>query len=171
MPSPKLFAQIISPWNYPFQLTLNPIIAAVAAGNCVVCKPSEVAPHCARVMGELIPRYLDPECVRVVQGGVDETTHLLRLQWDHIFYTGNGAVARIVMRAAAEHLTPVTLELGGKSPVIVHRSANLASTARRILFVRGSSPGEDDGVLLMGMRRRVMEKRSLGLLRVGFRRW
>ena len=106
----------IAPWNYPIQLALAPLIGAIAAGNSVVLKPSEVAPACSALLARLLPRYLDPECVAVIEGGVPETTRLLEQRFDHIFYTGNGTVGRIVMEAAARHLTPVTLELGGKSP-------------------------------------------------------
>jgi aldehyde dehydrogenase (NAD+) len=124
----------IVPFNYPVQLALMPLIAAVAAGNCVVIKPSEVAAHSAVLLGRMLPRYVDTDCIKVVQGGVPETTALLDQRWDHIFYTGNGAVAAIVMRAAAKYLTPVTLELGGKSPVVVDRTADLALAAKRIII-------------------------------------
>ncbi len=96
-------------------------------------KPSEVAEHTSRLLAELIPKYLDTDAVKVVEGGVDETTALLRERWDHIMYTGNGTVGRVVARAAAEHLTPVTLELGGKSPVLVDRDCHVPTTANRII--------------------------------------
>lgn len=123
---------IIAPWNYPFQLTVSPLVGALAAGNCVVLKPSEVAPATSALMARLLPQYLDPAAVRIVEGGVPETTKLLEQRWDHIFYTGNGTVGRVVMAAAAKHLTPVVLELGGKSPVYVDPSANLEVAAKRI---------------------------------------
>eukprot|EP00002_Diphylleia_rotans_P000821 TRINITY_DN10435_c0_g2_i2.p1 TRINITY_DN10435_c0_g2~~TRINITY_DN10435_c0_g2_i2.p1 ORF type:complete len:230 (-),score=50.76 TRINITY_DN10435_c0_g2_i2:210-899(-) len=108
---------IISPWNYPVQLLLGPLIGAVAAGNTVVLKPSELAPYTANLLTELIPKYLDGNCVKVVNGSVDETQALLKERFDYIFYTGGPRVARNIMAAAAQHLTPVTLELGGKRSV------------------------------------------------------
>ncbi len=135
-------ALIISPWNYPVQLLMLPVIGAVAAGNCVVMKPSEVTPHVSALVAELVPRYLDSKCFRVIEGGVAETTALLEQRFDHIFYTGNGAVGRIVMEAAARHLTPVTLELGGKSPCIVDKSANLEVAAKRIAWGKWMNAGQ-----------------------------
>lgn len=123
---------VIAPWNYPAQLLLTPMIGALAAGNAVVAKPSELAPATSAVLARLLPAYLDTDAVAVVEGGIPETTALLAERFDHIFYTGNGAVGRIVMRAAAEHLTPVTLELGGKSPVFVDRDADPAVVADRL---------------------------------------
>jgi aldehyde dehydrogenase (NAD+) len=133
---------IIGPWNYPLQLTLAPLIGALAAGNCVVVKPSELAPHCAAALAELLPRYLDPQCVRVVTGGVPEASALLEQRFDHIFFTGGAAVGRIVMAAAARHLTPVTLELGGKSPCIVDDSVDLKLVARRIAWGKFLNAGQ-----------------------------
>jgi len=127
-------ALIIAPWNYPFQLAMSPLVGALAAGNCAILKPSEVAPATSRLIAELVPQYLDASAVKVVEGGVPETTKLLEQHFDHIFYTGNGQVGRIVMRAAAEHLTPVTLELGGKSPCVVDHTADLDVTARRVVW-------------------------------------
>ncbi|MER5863186.1 aldehyde dehydrogenase family protein [Kitasatospora sp. NPDC002040] len=126
---------VIAPWNYPLQLALAPLVGALAAGNTVLVKPSELAPATSAAIARLLPRYLDPAAVAVVEGGVPETTALLEQRFDHIFYTGNGAVGRIVLAAAAKNLTPVTLELGGKSPVVVDTDTDLAVTARRI--VRG----------------------------------
>ncbi|MEU7048512.1 aldehyde dehydrogenase family protein [Streptomyces eurythermus] len=123
---------VIAPWNYPAQLLLAPMVGALASGNAVVAKPSELAPATSAALAELIPAYLDPDAVAVVEGGVPETTALLAERFDHIFYTGNGTVGRIVMRAAAEHLTPVTLELGGKSPVFVDRGTDLEVVADRL---------------------------------------
>ncbi|CAL9357684.1 aldehyde dehydrogenase family protein [Streptomyces sp. enrichment culture] len=123
---------VIAPWNYPAQLLLAPVVGALAAGNAVVAKPSELAPATSAVLARLIPAYLDTEAVAVVEGGVPETTALLAERFDHIFYTGNGTVGRIVMRAAAEHLTPVTLELGGKSPAFVDRGTDLDVVADRL---------------------------------------
>lgn len=123
---------VIAPWNYPVQLLLTPIVGALAAGNAVLAKPSELAPATSAVLARLLRAHLDPEAVAVVEGGVPETTALLAERFDHIFYTGNGAVGRIVMRAAAEHLTPVTLELGGKSPAFVDRDTDLTVVADRL---------------------------------------
>ncbi|ORZ31478.1 Aldehyde/histidinol dehydrogenase [Catenaria anguillulae PL171] len=125
---------VIGAWNYPLYLTLSPMVAAIAAGNAVVLKPSEVSPHTAQVLADLIPKYLDPRFFQVVNGGVPETSEVLKAKFDHILYTGNGSVARIIMSAAAKHLTPVTLELGGKSPAVIHPSADLRNAARRIVF-------------------------------------
>lgn len=132
---------VIAPWNYPFQLLVAPVIAAVAAGNGVVAKPSELAPATAAAMAAMLAELDDPAIVTVL-GGVTETTELLAQRFDHVFYTGNGRVARVVMRAAAEHLTPVTLELGGKSPAIVSRHAKLEVAARRIAFGKFTNAGQ-----------------------------
>jgi aldehyde dehydrogenase (NAD+) len=123
---------VIAPWNYPVQLLLTPLLGALAAGNAVVAKPSELAPATSAVLARLLPQYLDTRAVAVVEGGVPQTTALLAERFDHIFYTGNGTVGRVVMRAAAEHLTPVTLELGGKSPAFVDRDSDLAVVAGRL---------------------------------------
>ncbi|MGI5451980.1 aldehyde dehydrogenase family protein [Streptomyces sp. CA-249302] len=126
---------VIAPWNYPAQLLLAPLVGALAAGNAVVVKPSELAPATSAAIARLLPAHLDTDAVAVVEGGIPETTALLAEHFDHIFYTGNGTVGRIVMRAAAEHLTPVALELGGKSPAFVDRDADLDVVADRL--VRG----------------------------------
>jgi aldehyde dehydrogenase (NAD+) len=133
---------VIAPWNYPVQLLLSPLVGAIAAGNAVVLKPSEVTPHVSDVIGRLVPKYLDPDAVAVVQGGVNETTALLRERFDHILYTGNGSVARHVMEAASRHLTPVTLELGGKSPCIVDEDVDLEVAARRIAWGKFLNAGQ-----------------------------
>lgn len=133
---------IIGPWNYPFHLLLMPLIGALAAGNSVVLKPSELAPAVSRTVARLIPEYLDPEAVHVIEGGVEETTRLLEHRFDHIFYTGNGTVGSIVMTAAAKHLTPVTLELGGKSPVWVDPSADLTPAAESLVWGKFSNSGQ-----------------------------
>lgn len=133
---------IIGPWNYPFQLVMSPLIGALAAGNCAVVKPSEIASETSALLGRCLHQYLDPGYVRVVEGGVPETTALLEQRFDHIFYTGNGKVGRIIMTAAAKHLTPVTLELGGKSPCIVDASANLDVAARRIVWGKFFNAGQ-----------------------------
>ncbi|MER5377564.1 aldehyde dehydrogenase family protein [Streptomyces sp. NPDC002553] len=123
---------VIAPWNYPAQLLLSPMVGALAAGNAVVAKPSELAPATSAALARLLPAYLDTDAVAVVEGGVPETTALLAERFDHVFYTGNGTVGRVVMRAAAEHLTPVTLELGGKSPVFIDRDTDLTVVADRL---------------------------------------
>ncbi len=124
---------IIGPWNYPLQLVLAPLVGALAAGNTAVLKPSELAASTSRVLARLIPQYLDPEAVAVVEGGVEASTDLLAQPFDHVFYTGGERVGKIVMKAAAEHLTPVTLELGGKSPAVVV-GGDLRTAARRIAY-------------------------------------
>src|SRR4051794_14712515 len=133
---------IIGTWNYPLMLTLSPLIAAISGGNAAVIKPSEVAAATADVIARLLPEYLDREAFSVVLGAVPETTALLEQQWDHIFFTGGTAVAKIVMTAAAKHLTPVVLELGGKSPTIVHSTADLRVAARRITQGRWNNAGQ-----------------------------
>jgi aldehyde dehydrogenase (NAD+) len=134
-------ACVIAPWNYPVQLLLTPMVAAISAGNAVVAKPSELAPHTAAELASLIEAIGD-RAIAVVQGGVAESTELLAQHFDHILYTGNSRVARIVMRAAAERLTPVTLELGGKSPAIVSRHANVDVAARRIAWGKFLNAGQ-----------------------------
>jgi aldehyde dehydrogenase (NAD+) len=125
IPEPLGVALIISPWNFPFLLAIDPIIGALAAGCAVVLKPSEITPTVSSLLAELIPQYLDTDAIRVVEGGVPVVTALLEQKWDKIFYTGSPRVGRIVMAAAAKHLTPVTLELGGKCPVYIDDSVDL----------------------------------------------
>jgi aldehyde dehydrogenase (NAD+) len=132
---------VIAPWNYPLQLLIAPVVAAIAAGNAVVAKPSEVSASVDQAIGEMFRAIGDP-ALQVVHGGVAETTELLTHRFDHILYTGNGRVGRIVMLAAAEHLTPVTLELGGKSPVIVTKRANVKVAARRIVWGKFLNAGQ-----------------------------
>jgi aldehyde dehydrogenase (NAD+) len=124
------------------QLVLTPLVGALAAGNCVVLKPSEVTPHSSAALAKLVPRYLDPDAVAVVEGGVAETTALLGERFDHIFYTGNGRVGRVVMAAAAKHLTPVTLELGGKSPCLVDSDVDLDVAVHRIAWGKFLNAGQ-----------------------------
>ena len=135
-------ALIIGPWNHPLQLVLVPLVGALAAGNCAVIKPSELAPATSSFLAAALPRYLDADCVQVVEGGISESTALLAERFDYIFYTGNPRVGRIILEAAAKHLTPATLELGGKSPCIVDRSANLKSSARRIMWGKLMNAGQ-----------------------------
>ncbi len=125
---------IMSPWNYPFLLTMEPLVGALAAGNCCVLKPSAYAPRTSDIIREIVSECFPPEYVAVVEGGRAENQALLDQKFDHIFFTGGVNVGREVMRRAAEHLTPVTLELGGKSPCIVDSTANLKLAARRIAF-------------------------------------
>jgi len=124
----------ISPWNYPFQLAVGPLVGAVAAGNTVLLKPSENAPHTSQVVAKIIKAVFDPGFVTVVQGGPDVASELLQQRWDYIFFTGGVEIGKIVAKAAAEHLTPTTLELGGKNPCIVDETANIAVSARRIVW-------------------------------------
>lgn len=156
-PEPLGVVLIMGAWNYPFQLIFGPLLPVIAAGNCAVIKPSEIAPKSSALMAELIPLYLDRQAVRVVEGAVDETTELLKQRFDHIIYTGGAAVGRIVMRAAAEHLTPVTLELGGKSPCVIDRDADLAVAARRLIWGKCINAGQSciapDYVLVSPERR------------------
>jgi len=133
---------VIAPWNYPVQLTVAPLVGAIAAGNTAVVKPSELAPATSAMLARFLPDYVDRDAVAVVEGAVGETTALLDQRWDHIFYTGNGRVGQVVMTAAARHLTPVTLELGGKSPVVVDRSANLGVAAKRIAWGKYLNAGQ-----------------------------
>lgn len=133
-PSPYGVTLIMSPWNYPFMLTLSPLVDALAAGNTAVVKPSAYSPHTSDVILQMLSQCFDPEYVAVVTGGRAENTCLLREHFDYIFFTGSQSVGKEVMRNAAEHLTPVTLELGGKSPCIVDKSADIKLAARRIVF-------------------------------------
>jgi aldehyde dehydrogenase (NAD+) len=133
---------VIGPWNYPFFLTLGPLVAALSAGNCAVIKPSEHAPASSGLLARLIPDYLDPGAVVVAEGDAGVTQELLAQGFDHAFFTGGTEIGRRVMEAAAPHLTPVTLELGGKSPVIVTRHADLEVAARRIAWVKLLNSGQ-----------------------------
>ena len=135
-------ALIIGPWNYPLQLVLSPLAGAIAAGNCAVIKPSEVTRASSAALAEWIPKYLDSSAIEVVEGGVSETQALLDERFDHVFYTGGGAVGRIVMEAAAKHLTPVTLELGGKSPCYVDSDVDLDVAAKRIVWGKFFNAGQ-----------------------------
>ncbi|KAK2831331.1 hypothetical protein Q7C36_016417 [Tachysurus vachellii] len=132
-PEPLGVVLIIGAWNYPIAVTLQPLVGAIAAGNAAVVKPSEVSVHTAKVM-ELLHMYLDPEMYHVVTGGVPETQELLKQRFDHIFYTGSSTVGKLVMEAAARHLTPVTLELGGKSPCYIDKGCDLRIACRRITW-------------------------------------
>lgn len=139
---PRGVVLIMSPWNYPFQLLLSPLVAALAAGNVAVLKPSEFAPATSRVLVKIVQEAFEPQYVSIFPGGVDTGSALLRERFDHIFYTGNTAVGRIVMEAASRNLTPVTLELGGKSPCIVDETASLEIAARRIVWGKLINAGQ-----------------------------
>ncbi|HQL00051.1 MAG TPA: aldehyde dehydrogenase [Smithellaceae bacterium] len=135
-------ALIIAPWNYPFQLTIMPLIGALAAGNTAILKPSEIAPHTAAILEKMINGAFSAEYLHVVTGGVEETQALLDLPPDYIFFTGSVPVGKVVMSAAAKHLTPLTLELGGKSPAIVHSSADLKTAVERICWGKFLNAGQ-----------------------------
>ncbi|XP_070283767.1 aldehyde dehydrogenase family 3 member B1 isoform X2 [Myotis yumanensis] len=133
---------IIAPWNYPLNLTLVPLVGALAAGNCVVLKPSEISKNTERVLVEVMPRYLDRSCFAVVLGGPEETGQLLEHKFDYIFFTGSPRVGKIVMAAAAKHLTPVTLELGGKNPCYVDDNCDAQTVANRVALFRYFNAGQ-----------------------------
>ncbi len=141
-PEPFGCALVIAPWNYPFQLLVSPLVGALAAGNCAVVKPSEAAPHTARLIADMIGSAFDPACLAAVEGGAEETQALLEQRFDYIFFTGGTRVGKAVMAAAARHLTPVTLELGGKNPCIVDASADLDKAARRIAWGKLVNAGQ-----------------------------
>lgn len=133
---------IISPWNYPLQLTLAPLISAIAAGNVAVLKPSEYSPHTTAFLQNTLLKYLDPSAFAIVEGGPSQTQALLKERFDTIFFTGSAATARHIARAAAEHLTPTTLELGGKSPTVVWEPQDMEVTARRIVWAKYTNAGQ-----------------------------
>ncbi|KAF6732792.1 Aldehyde dehydrogenase family 3 member B1 [Oryzias melastigma] len=133
---------IIGPWNYPLQLLILPLVSAIAAGNCVVIKPSEVSSATESLVAELIPKYLSQDCYTVARGGAEETKALLENRFDHIFYTGSQAVARSIVQAASIHLTPVTLELGGKCPCLIYGKINIAAAARRLVWAKYFNVGQ-----------------------------
>ncbi len=142
MPEPLGVVLIIGAWNYPVQLTLGPLVAAIAAGNCAIVKPSELSGATSKLLAELFPKYLDVDAFKVIEGAAEETTELLKLPFDHIFYTGGETVAKIVMRAAAENLIPVTLELGGKSPCVVAPDCNWNVAPARIAWSKFMNAGQ-----------------------------
>lgn len=139
---PKGVSLIISPWNYPLQLALAPLVTAVAAGNCVIIKPTEFAPHSIEVLKKIVSRCFPEEEVAVFDGGVPVAQALLELPFNHVYFTGSPAVGKIVMAAAAKHLASVTLELGGKSPVVVDETANLDAAADKIAWVKAMNAGQ-----------------------------
>ncbi|XP_069047412.1 aldehyde dehydrogenase family 3 member B1 [Lepisosteus oculatus] len=133
---------IIGAWNYPLQLILLPLVSAIAAGNCAVLKPSEVSQATEKILADLIPKYLDQDCYAVVCGGAEETKTLLENRFNHIFYTGSQAVARLILQAASVHLTPVTLELGGKSPCLIFGQVDVPAAARRLAWAKFFNAGQ-----------------------------
>lgn len=139
---PKGLCLILSPWNFPLNLTFAPLVSAVAAGNCAILKPSESTPHCAALMKSIVAECFPPEEVCLVEGDADTAKALLALPFHHIFFTGSPAIGKHVMRAAAEHLASVTLELGGKSPVVVDESADLDTAAAKIAWLKGMNAGQ-----------------------------
>lgn len=142
VPEPYGVTLIIAPWNYPFQLAIAPLVGALAAGNTVVLKPSELTPNVSKVLTRMLGELFPEELVSVVEGGVEESTALLKEPFDYIFFTGSVGVGKVVMEAAAKKLTPLTLELGGKSPCIVHKDAKLDVTARRIVWGKFLNAGQ-----------------------------
>jgi aldehyde dehydrogenase (NAD+) len=141
-PEPLGVVLIVGPWNYPFQLMISPLVGAIAAGNCAVLKPSEIAANTSRAVTDLIQKTFDPAYIAVVEGGVETSQQLLAEKFDRIFFTGGTKVGKIVMEAAAKNLTPVTLELGGKSPCIVEADINLEHAARRIVWGKFLNAGQ-----------------------------
>ncbi|MEH2418325.1 aldehyde dehydrogenase [Nostoc sp.] len=141
-PEPLGVVLIIGPWNYPFNLIISPLIGAIAAGNCAIIKPSEIASHTSGIIAKIVAKHFDPAYIAVVEGGVEASQKLLAEKFDHIFFTGGTAVGKIIMAAAAKYLTPVTLELGGKSPCIVDSDINLEHTVRRITWGKFINAGQ-----------------------------
>ena len=139
---PRGITLIIGPWNYPFMLVLAPLVGAIAAGNTAILKPSEITPNCSKVLTKVIKETFDPEYITTVEGGPDVAEKILTQKYDYIFYTGGTRVGHIVMEAAAKHLTPITLELGGKSPCIIDKDTNLKLTAKRIAFGKFFNAGQ-----------------------------
>ncbi len=142
MPEPLGVCLIIGAWNYPFGLSLSPVVAAIAAGNTAIVKPSELSQHTSKLMASIINENFDPSYLTVVEGGVAETTELLEQRFDKIFFTGSTRVGKIVYQAAAKHLTPVTLELGGKTPAIITKDCNLKMTVKRLVWAKFLNAGQ-----------------------------
>ncbi|PZR41488.1 MAG: aldehyde dehydrogenase family protein [Azospira oryzae] len=139
---PKGVCLLIAPWNYPFNLCIGPLISCLAAGNTAIIKPSEMTPHTSALIKKMIASLFSEEEVSVIEGGAEVTTELLSLPFDHLFFTGSPAIGKVVMKAAAEHLTSVTLELGGKSPTVIDETAHLNDAARRIAFGKFINNGQ-----------------------------
>lgn len=141
-PEPLGNILIIGPWNYPFSLIISPLIGAISAGNCSIIKPSEIAPNTSKIVHKLITDNFPPNYIAVIEGGIEISQALLQEKFDHIFFTGGTKIGKIVMEAAAKNLTPVTLELGGKSPCIVDKETNLKETAKRITWGKFINSGQ-----------------------------
>jgi len=171
-PTPKGIILNVAPWNFPLAMCFQPLVAALAAGNGAMIKPSEMAPNCAAVIKKIVETYLDTELVKVTLGAVPETTALLAQKWDHIFYTGNGCIGRIVMEAAAKHLTPMTLELGGKSPCIIDSTAKIDAAVNRIFFAKTMNCGQvciaPDYVLVHESKQEEFTKKFVGQVKKSF---
>jgi aldehyde dehydrogenase (NAD+) len=139
---PKGVCLIVAPWNFPVNLSLGPLVSCLAAGNAAIIKPSELTPHTSKLISELVKEFFDSDLVTVVEGGQNVAEQLLELPFDHIFFTGSPSVGKLVMKTAAENLTSVTFELGGKSPAIIDASANIHDTAKRIAFGKFLNNGQ-----------------------------
>ena len=141
-PEPYGKVLIISPWNYPFLLTMSPLIGALSAGNTAILKPSEFSPNTSKIIARIVRKVFPPEYVTVVEGGVEASTELLAEKWEYIFFTGSTRVGKIVYQKAAEHLTPVTLELSGKNPCIVDETASIKLASKRIAWGKFINAGQ-----------------------------
>lgn len=142
LPEPYGVVLIIGPWNAPCQLLLNPLVGAIAAGNCAVLKPSEISVHTSKLMAKIINETFSPDYIVAIEGGVEESQILLEHKFDYIFFTGSSNIGKIITQAAAKHLTPITLELGGKAPCIVDKKVNLKTAARRIIWGKTTNAGQ-----------------------------
>ncbi|MGK7942395.1 MAG: aldehyde dehydrogenase family protein [Crocosphaera sp.] len=139
---PKGVVLIISPWNYPFSLAILPLIGAIAAGNCAIIKPSEISYHTSKILAQIINNNFPSNYIKVIEGGKEMSQQFLQQKWDHIFFTGSPKIGKLVMETAAKNLTPVTLELGGKSPCIVDKNINIKETAKRIIWGKFINAGQ-----------------------------
>lgn len=142
LPEPYGLSLIIAPWNYPLSMALLPTIGSIAAGNCITIKPSEIAPATENLLDEIITNTFPKSTIQVIKGDVERTSKLLAHPFDHIFFTGSPAVGKIIMGHAAKHLTPITLELGGKSPCIIDSTINIESTAKKIIWAKMTNAGQ-----------------------------
>lgn len=171
-PHPYGTVLIFSPWNYPFQLLVGPMIGAIAAGNVVLAKPSELAPETSKVLREIFGENFDQNFIHIMEGDAEVAKQLLELQWDYIFFTGGTRIGKLVMKQAAEHLTPVTLELGGKSPAWIDASAPLETSLRRVLWGKFMNAGQTcvapDYLLLHESHQTGFRKMSERILREFF---
>ena len=166
VPEPLGVCLVIGAWNYPYQLTLSPVVAAIAAGNTAVIKPSEIAPHTSSLMAKLINENFDSKYLKVIEGGVVETTLLLENKFDKIFFTGSPQVGKIIYQAAAKNLTPVTLELGGKSPAFVTEECNLKMTVKRLVWAKFINAGQTCIAPDYVFVHKSIEKQFLELLKI-----